>query len=159
MTEREKRTTDSALARPHVLIVTDDPGLQAFLSEGLVLGGFWTSVVASGLQVLEIFRIRTFDLMLIDAAMIGMSSLEVIARLRGRSPHASLTAARTDVPIWLIAEHQSDVSSEAIAQSGADGVLVAPLELESLVPQLHQIVVDWRSAHPDRPWADEQATK
>ena len=42
----------SALERPHVLIVSDDEDLSAFL--GLVYGGFWTSTVASGIQTLEV---------------------------------------------------------------------------------------------------------
>lgn len=157
MTEREQRKYDSALARPHVLIVSDDLGLQEFLAEGLVLGGFWTSTVASGLQVLEIFRIRTFDLVLFDAALGGMNAFEVVARLRGHSPHAPEASARTDVPIWFIAEHPDAVDPDAATAAGVDGILYAPLELELLVPRLHQIVMDWRAAHPDRPWADASA--
>ena len=60
--EDERRTYE----RPHVLIVTDDPSLSEFLGEGLVMGGFWTSVISHGLQVLEVFRLRSFDLIVVD---------------------------------------------------------------------------------------------
>lgn len=144
--------------RPHVLIVTDDEGLRDFLAEGLIYGGFWTSVIASGLQVLEVFRLRTFDLVLIDAALGGMGALEVIRRLRGRSNRGPASGPRTDVPILVIAAGPHEVDPEEAASAGADGILVAPLELETLVPYLHQVVAAWRADHPDRPWADEIAS-
>lgn len=144
----------SALARPHVLIVSDDEGLTSFLAEGLLYGGFWTSAVASALQTLEVFRLRTFDLMLVDAALAGMSALELIRRLRGRSDRAASDTPRTDIPILLVAGSPAEADHAAALAAGADGILVAPLDLEELVPRLHAIVQDWRAAHPDRPWAD-----
>ncbi|MCC6792252.1 MAG: response regulator transcription factor, partial [Thermomicrobiales bacterium] len=99
----------SALARPHVLILGDDLDLTSFLSEGLTIGGFWTSVIASGIQALEVFRLRTFDLVLIDVAMKGMGALEVIRRLR--LPGAE-DSPRTDIPILAIAAGLDEVDPE-----------------------------------------------
>jgi DNA-binding response OmpR family regulator len=59
----------STLQRPHVLIVSDDTGLAGFLGEGLIYAGLWTSTIASAMQVLEVFRLRTFDAMILDAAL------------------------------------------------------------------------------------------
>lgn len=145
---------DSALARPHVLIVTDDPDLSTFLSEGLVYGGFWTSTVASGIQTLEVFRLRTFDLVLIDAALGDLSATEVIRRLRGRSDRDATESARTDVPILLLAAAPEELGAIDAATLGVDGALIAPLDLEEILPYLHAVVTSWRAAHPDRPWAD-----
>jgi DNA-binding response OmpR family regulator len=149
--------TSSATERPHVLIVTDDTGLSEFLAEGLLYGGFWTSAVASGIQTLEVFRLRTFDLILIDIAVSGMSALEVIRRLRGRSSRAETDAVRTDIPILILAGSDQEVERDAISEAGADGMLVAPLDLEELVPMLHGVVEAWRREHPDRPFADAAA--
>ena len=143
--------------RPHALIVTEDAELAAFLGEGLVYGGFWTSTVASGIQVLEVFRLRTFDLMLIDAALPGLSALEVVRRLRGRSDRAASDGARTDIPILLVVADPREADPEAATAAGVDAVLTAPLELEELVPALHGVVQAWRAAHPDRPMADALA--
>src|SRR5215204_5867380 len=65
-------TVTSALNRPHILIVSDDTGLSSFLGEGLMIAGFWTSTVASALQAIEVFRLRTFDLIIVDAALDGL---------------------------------------------------------------------------------------
>jgi DNA-binding response OmpR family regulator len=151
------RSSD-ATHRPHVLIVSDDEGLATFLGEGLVYGGFWTSTVASGIQTLEVFRLRSFDLVLIDAAVRDLDALEVVRRLRGRSNRAD-DGPRTAVPILIVSDKADDVDLSPLREAGADGLLVAPLDLEELVPRLHAVVADWRAHHPDHPWADEAALR
>ncbi|MEZ4624469.1 MAG: hypothetical protein R2843_06700 [Thermomicrobiales bacterium] len=71
VTDGASMTVNRPHQRPHVLIVSDDQGLAEFLSEGLTIAGFWTSVIASALQTLEVFRLRTFDLIIVDAALDG----------------------------------------------------------------------------------------
>jgi CheY-like chemotaxis protein len=145
-----------ALQRPHVLIVSNDPELVAFLGEGLVYAGFWTSAIASAVQALEVFRIRSFDVMVLDAALGGIGALELLMRLRGRSDRAT-SAERTDIPILVIAASQGELDPELAESAGADGVIVAPIELEQLAVDLLRAVTNWRAAHPDREWADEAA--
>jgi DNA-binding response OmpR family regulator len=145
-----------ALQRPHVLIVSDDPELTAFLGEGLVYAGFWTSVIASAVQALEVFRLRSFDVMVLDAALGGIGAVELLRRLRGRSDRAT-TAERTDIPILIIAASSDELGPILAEQVGADGVVLAPIELEQLAVQLGRAVTTWRAVHPDRKWADEAA--
>ena len=143
--------------RPHVLLVSDDPGLKQFLEEGLVIGGFWFSQVGSAIQALEVFRLRSFDLVLLDAALGGIGSLELLRRLRGRSDRAAGDQPRTDVPILAIASSPEELARDDACDAGADGLLVAPIEIAELVPRLFREIEIWRSAHPDRRWSDEQA--
>jgi DNA-binding response OmpR family regulator len=144
-----------ALQRPHVLIVSDDPDLSAFLAEGLIYAGFWTSVIASAVQTLEVFRLRTFDLAIVDAELGGIGAAELARRLRGRSNRAAPTG-RTDIPIMAIAaEGESDAAP--LLNAGVDRVIAAPLDLDALAVELFDLVRDWREAHPGRPWADEAA--
>lgn len=147
-------TTRKATDRPHILIVGDDQDLSTFLSEGLMMGGFWTSTIASGIQAIEVFRLRGFDLVLIDALIGGMDVVELIRRLR--TP-GSETAGRTDVPLFIIAGSLDEVDPEAISAAGSDGLLLPPIELETLIPALFGAVDEWRTNHPDRPWADQIA--
>jgi CheY-like chemotaxis protein len=144
----------SATERPHVLLVGDDLDLAEFLREGLTIGGFWTSTIASGLQALEVFRLRTFDLVLIDATITGLSAQELIRRLRAPTPEI---APRTDIPLLVIAGDESEVDVEELTAAGADGLLLPPIELDELILALFRIVDGWRAAHPDRPWADQAA--
>jgi CheY-like chemotaxis protein len=146
----------SALQRPHVLIVSDDPELVAFLGEGLVYAGFWTSAIANAVQALEVFRLRTFDVMLLDAALGGIGALELLRRLRGRSDRATSTE-RTDIPILVIAASSSELDPNMAQCAGADDFILAPIELEQLAVDLERAVTAWRASHPDRAWADAAA--
>ena len=143
-----------ALQRPHVLIVSDDPELTAFLGEGLVYAGFWTSTIASAVQALEVFRLRSFDVTVLDAALGGIGALELLQRLRGRSDRAA-SDERTDIPILVIAASSSEFDSIQVERAGADGVIVAPIELEQIAANLRRVVTAWRASHPGRQWADE----
>jgi DNA-binding response OmpR family regulator len=145
-----------ALQRPHVLIVSDDPELTAFLGEGLVYAGFWTSAIASAVQTLEVFRLRSFDVMVLDAALGGIGALELLRRLRGHSDRAA-ASERTDIPTLVIAASTSELDSTLAKQYGTDGVILAPIELEQLASELTQAVTTWRASHPGRQWADEAA--
>jgi two-component system, OmpR family, phosphate regulon response regulator PhoB len=145
-----------ALQRPHVLIVSDDPELTAFLGEGLVYAGFWTSAIASAVQALEVFRLRSFDVMVLDAALGGIGAIELLRRLRGRSDRAT-PAERTDIPILTIAASSDELDPVLAEQAGATSVILAPIELEQLALDLGRAVTTWRALHPNRKWADEVA--
>ena len=150
-------SSEQRFERPHVLIVTDDEDLRDFLSEGLVIAGFWTSTVASALQTLEVFRLRTFDLAIVDLALGGMSATELIERLRSETTDSARSEVRTDIPLLALADDPELPEVAEALRAGADDVLFPPLELEDLASRLHSVVRQWRSAHPDRPYADELA--
>lgn len=140
--------------RPHVLIVTDDPDLAEFLAEGLPLGGFWASVIASGLQALEVFRLRQFDIIVVDADLQSFDAFEFLRRLRGISGFDRSREARTSAPAVLILEAQADCDGPIDAALGVVSTLRPPLELDDLVRSLHQVFDTWRRDHPDTPLAD-----
>lgn len=140
--------------RPHVLIVSDDQELSSFLAEGLLIAGFWTSVIASALQTLEVFRLRTFDLIVVDAALEGLGARQLLLRLlrtTGEEPPL------TDRPLVVIAGSPEELDRSEAGALGAIGVYYPPIDLEPLALDFFTIVRAWRDAHPDAPWADEAA--
>ncbi len=143
--------------RPHILIVSDDLELSQFLRDGLTIAGFWTSVVASALQTLELFRLRTFDLVLLDALLEGLGFDELVRRLRSAADTGN--AVRTDIPIVVIAGSAREIDPDRIHGFGADEVVYAPIEIEELALRLYAVVGAWRARFPDRPWADAVAQK
>ncbi len=147
-----------ASERPHVLIVTSDEDLRVFLAEGLLIGGFWTSTVASGIQAIEVFRLRTFDVVLLDLDVQGFGGAEILRRLRGTAGQSGRSAAQPalmDAPIVLVVADPEAIDESRARQLGADGLLVPPIELEDLIPYLFAVVDAWRDAHPGRPYADQ----
>jgi CheY-like chemotaxis protein len=145
--------------RPHVLAVTDDPDLADFLSQGLPLGGFWTSIIANGLQALEVFRLRQFDLVLIDAEMQGFDAMEFLRRLRGLSELDRSSAPRTAAPAVLVHSGSGKPNAQAGSDLGIAASVYPPLDLDELVRILHDVFQTWRRDHPDSPLADSAANR
>lgn len=141
--------------RPHVLIVSDDESLSTFLNEGLPLGGFWTTVIASGLQALEVFRLRQFDLVIIDWSLQSFGALELLKRLRGLSTRTSSREVRTTAPVILISEQPVHVPIEDQALLRISRLLHAPLEIDDVVRELHGVFEEWRTAYPDALLSDD----
>lgn len=153
MSERPRLEARQRHERPHVLVVTDDPDLAAFLEEGLPLGGFWMSRIASGLQALEVFRLRQFDLILIDLDLESFRAIELIRRLRGSSDRVADRTPRTLAPILTISS--GDVLDEADRASlDIADCMTAPLDIEDVVQRLHEAFARWRQANPDALLAD-----
>lgn len=155
MTDRPLLKARKHSERPHVLIIADDPSLSGFLNEGLPLGGFWTTVIASGLQALEVFRLRQFDLIVLDWDLRSFDALELIRRLRGHSSRSSTGEARTKAPVVIVSEHPVALTEDTRSLLGIDRMLHAPLELEDVARELHAVFEEWRYAFPDMPLSDD----
>lgn len=155
MTDRPLLAARKHSERPHVLIISDDPSLATFLNEGLPLGGFWTTVIASGLQALEVFRLRQFDIIALDNELRSFDAIELVKRLRGLSSRADQDKPRTTAPIILISEAEITIDPEMMAHLGISRALSAPLDLDDLAPDLHQVYEDWREAYPSLPLSDD----
>ncbi len=134
----------SAADRPHVLIVSDDANVRDFFSQGLLYAGFWTSAIGSAIQTLEVFRLRSFDLVLVDAHLAGMGAIELIRRLRGRSGRSSPDQPRAGVPILLVAEPSDAIDPEIATGAGAAGILLAPIDLAETAVRLHETIASWQ---------------
>lgn len=155
MTDRPLLQARKHSERPHVLIVSDDPSLIDFLNEGLPLGGFWTTVISSGLQALEVFRLRQFDLVVVDAGLRSFQWLEFVRRLRGVSNRDTNQVARTGAPIVIVSETQMPLLSKDRELLGIDRELTAPLELDEVVVALHAVFDSWRARYPSLPLSDD----
>jgi len=147
--QQPKPERGSVTKRPHVLIVTADQDLGSFLAEGLLFGGFWTSVIASAIQTLEVLRLRGFDLVIVDDGIPGLDAFELARRLHDMSDAADRRSPRFDAPLILISDRMSGVHDSIARDVGYAHVLYPPLDLEILVGTLHDIAEKWRKAHPE----------
>lgn len=145
--------------RPHVLIVTDDDSLGTFLSEGLPLGGFWTSIISSGLQALEVFNLRQFDLIVLDGDLRTFGALEFLRRLRGKSSRDQSGQSRSGAPVVVIGSGEGKPADRERADLGITAFLTPPVELDEIVRTLHFAFGEWRAAHPTTLLADAAALR
>jgi len=148
-------STKSAFNRPHLLIISDDTGLSSFLGEGLMIAGFWTSTVASALQAIEVFRLRTFDLIIVDAALDGLGSGEFLRRLR--AVQRATGNPLSNRPALVIAASTEEMTDVEALEAGANQIVFAPFDIDEIAMLLFASVEAWRDEHPGEPWADELA--
>jgi DNA-binding response OmpR family regulator len=99
------------------------------------------------LQTIEVFRLRTFDIVIVDAALQGLGAVELTRRL----------VAFTNRPMIAVAASTTEMSEPEALGLGFLSILYPPIEIEDLGAGLFALVSAWRSAHPGEPWADELA--
>lgn len=110
-----------------ILIIEDEPGIAAFLKEGLEEEYFAVDVAGDGRKGLELALTNEYDLLLVDWMIPGISGIEVCRRLRKEeveTPVIFLTAKDTleDVVFGL--------------DAGANDYIRKPFEFEELLARI-----------------------
>jgi CheY-like chemotaxis protein len=117
------RAQDLSPLHGRVLVVDDDPGVRAFLAEFLALQDLAVRTAQDGAQALAIFGTESFDLVMVDLQMPGMSGLEVAAVVRQTHQH---------IPIALVTGTVHALHTEALRRAGITRVFQKPFDLKAL---------------------------
>ena len=117
--------------REHILVVDDDPNLRKTLADILKVKGYATAVAANGAEAVAAAEQETFALALIDLMLPDISGLEVMARIKARSP---LTEA-----IILTGHASMDTAIEATGR-GAFSYLLKPYQMDDLLQKIQHAV-------------------
>jgi adenylate cyclase len=116
-------------ARPHVLLVEDDPDTREMYSHYLNYSGMRVTAAPTGMRALESARVHRPDVVVTDIAMPGMDGYELSQRLRAEQ----LTQ---DLPIIAVSG-QVDATTPV---PGANVVLEKPCEPERLVREIQRVL-------------------
>lgn len=115
-------------ARPagHVLIVEDEAHMARFLRAALTHAAFDSTVLASGEAALQRLAQQSFDLILLDIRLPGMSGLEVCRRLKAdpRLRHIPI--------IFVTTYHDHQMRAQAFALGAAE-YLTKPFQVQHLL--------------------------
>ena len=140
--------------RGRILVVDDDAVTARFMAHALgKRGGFEVQHARDARSALALAGSQSFDLVITDVEMPGMTGLELLRALRGISP---------DLPVAVITGHASlDYAVEAI-RSDADEFLEKPVHPDELIAAATALVNKGRAnrhaardrvlaigAHPD----------
>ncbi len=124
-------------AKTRLLVIDDDDELRHLLSQFLDAEDFEVTGVADGEAGLEILERESFEIVVLDIGLPGMSGLEVLDRIR----------ASSWVPvIMLTASGDLDYRIRGLA-AGADDYLPKPFSTEELVLRIRAVL---RRAHDHR---------
>lgn len=115
--------------KPRVLVVDDEPAVWELLGEKLGRSGFEWRGCSSGEEALGWLRRESFDAIISDLKMPGLTGLNLLKKIRGGHPHIA----------FLMATGEDDirVGVEAMKE-GSDDYLIKPFHLETAVGSIRR---------------------
>ncbi|HCI82213.1 MAG TPA: DNA-binding response regulator [Ktedonobacter sp.] len=113
--------------RTEILIVDDDEQLAQQLHVSLSHNGYSCSIVYDGRKALELLEHHTFELILLDIGLPGLSGLEVCRRLRAQSLLP---------PIIVLSVHDKEQEIVEAFDLGADDYVTKPFGVEVLIARM-----------------------
>lgn len=114
-----------------ILLVEDDPALAGSLKQGLQQMGFTVESSADGLEADAILGLRTFDLVVLDLGLPGLSGMEVLKRFRKRG---------TTTPLLILTARDALQERVAGLKAGADDYVLKPFDFEELEARLQALL-------------------
>jgi len=113
-----------------VLLVDDERDILDPLAYALEREGFDVTSSMDGLEALERAREGTFDVLVLDVMLPGMSGIDVCRTLRGES----------DVPIVMLTARDAEVDRVLGLELGADDYVTKPFSTAELVSRIRAIL-------------------
>ena len=115
----------------HILIVEDEPKIAALLADYLhQQGGFSTSHLSRGDEVLEWVQSHSPDLLLLDLMLPGMDGIEVCKQVRAQSA----------VPIIMITARVEEIDRLLGLELGADDYICKPFSPREVVARVKAVL-------------------
>ncbi len=119
------------VSRMKLLVVEDDPTLQATLERTLTRRGFTVAAVGDGLVALQRWAATPPDAVVLDLSLPGLDGLQVLAQARAQGLGAPV----------LILTARGAVGDRVLGlNAGADDYLAKPFDLDELEARLRALV-------------------
>lgn len=113
-----------------VLIVDDQEGIRKLLAEACAMMGYRAVTAASGTEALQIIAKDNFAVAFIDMKMPGLNGLDTLQQLH---------KIRPDLKSFLMTGYGETYLMEDALQSGAEGVILKPFDLDEIKELLQSI--------------------
>jgi len=110
-----------------ILVVDDEVAIRELLEYGLGQAGFAVRSVGNGRDALEVIRLWSPELIILDVMLPETDGFTLLPALR----------RLTDVPIVMLSAKTETAEKVAGLSRGADDYVGKPFELEELVARLH----------------------
>lgn len=121
--------TAAASDGPRVLVVDDEPVNLQVIRNFLTVESFQLTLAASGQEALELLESESFDLVLLDVMMPGLSGYEVIRDLRQSHRLAEL-------PVIFLTARSQDTDVVTGMSLGANDYLTKPISKDRLLARI-----------------------
>jgi len=119
------------LPRARVLVVEDEPMIRMLLKMGLQEAGLDVCCAANGVEALGILETTSFDVLLLDYLMPGMTGLELSAQVR---------RSNSNLPIALISGSAALLTNDDIVAAGVIRTFAKPFDLNDLIAWIDSVL-------------------
>ena len=120
-----------------VLVVDDEAALRRTIRASLATSGFSVEEAGTGADAIGAVHRRSFDLVLLDVNMPGMSGVEVCRQIRASAP-------RTGIVMVTVRDAEED--KVRALEAGADDYVTKPFRFRELIARLRAVL---RRLHAD----------
>ena len=114
-----------------ILIIEDEEKLCGILSRGLKAEGYSVDIAMDGQQGLELAATYTYDLLLLDVQLPGMSGTQVLQRVRSRNREVAILMLTAKDGINDKVEH---------FEAGADDYMTKPFSFAELSVRIKSLM-------------------
>jgi two-component system, OmpR family, response regulator len=122
-----------------VLVVEDQPKMQALVSRGLQEAGYAVDAVGDGPSAVHQATEAVYDAIVLDVMLPGFDGFEVLRRLRD---------AERWTPVLMLTARDAVRERVRGLDGGADDYLVKPFEFSELLSRLRAVIRRGRPARP-----------
>ncbi len=123
------------MKKKHVLIVEDDTDIQQLVSYNLIRTGFNVTCADSGEEALDILQNESFDCILLDLMLPGLSGIDICRHLRKQHDNDELPA-----PIIMLTAKGEEEDVIAGLESGADDYITKPFSPKVLIARIKAVL-------------------
>lgn len=114
----------------NILIVEDDANIRKLVSVNLQKRGYTMFEAGDANQAMSLFRQQTFDLVLLDLILPGISGVDVCTWIRSRS----------DTPIIVLSGMKDEELKVTALDAGADDYITKPFGHEELLARVRAVM-------------------
>lgn len=115
----------------NILIVEDDQDMRQILYDVLKKKKANTYAAENGEEALKILEIYAVDFILSDVQMPVLDGVGLLKRVRAKNP---------DIPIFLLATGESQITADQAKALGAAGLINKPFKSKELFQQIQNLL-------------------
>lgn len=119
------------MARFRALLIDDEEELVSTIVERLGYRGVDAEFALTGATALGMLRKQTYDVVVLDLKLPGMSGVEVLRNIKKEHPA---------IPVLLITGHGSPMNHLEEKPEEAFDFLAKPIDLESLIEKMEEAI-------------------